>query len=224
MFVRSESIAFAASIALHGAVVVGFYEGWTGVAPIAIEGGQGSVQVELVSGAPEASATAAAPVLAIPRAEAKAQFVLQQPRPILPPRKLAPRPSAQRPASQPPALPVAPCAGGACPGGSGGGNATGAANGVSAENALTALRTPKPPYPWAARRDGFEGRVVLDIVVATDGHVRDAWVKASSGRTDCDRSALETVRDRWAFRPLSVAGIPIESRSRIVVVYELENS
>ena len=66
--------------------------------------------------------------------------------------------------------------------------------------------------------------MILDVVVAADGHVRDAWVQHSSGRPDCDRSALETVRDEWAFKPMTLAGIPIESRSRIVVVYELENS
>lgn len=225
MVFKSEAMSLFASLALHGVVAVGFYDGWLPLSTIAIEGGSGSVQVEFVPSeafaVERSSPVAAQPTVSAPLISAS-EMVLPTVRPVVPRavRRPAPRPPVARAMLQP----TDPCAGGACRGGSGGGNTSGAGNGVPPGQGLTALRTPKPPYPWAARREGFQGRVVLDVVVAADGHVRDVWVQRSSGRPDCDRAALETVRDEWAFKPMTMAGIPMESRSRIVVVYELENS
>ena len=205
---------------------MGFYGDWSALSPISVEGGDGAVFVDLVPGTVDRPAVASAPALVIPTPRTEDAFVLPKVRPVVSSPRLQPkRQQAVRPVTQTAQMqPADPCANGACNGGAGGGTTSEVGNGVPSASALTAVRTPKPPYPWAARRDGFEGRVVLDILVAANGRVRDAWVKQSSGRVDCDRSALQTVREEWAFRPLSLAGVPIESRSRIVVVYELENS
>lgn len=87
---------------------------------------------------------------------------------------------------------------------------------------LGLLRAPKPPYPWAARRAGFEGRVIVAVEVAKDGSVRTAELAKSSGREDCDQSAVETIRDRWYFEPARINGQPIDWRENIVVVYDLK--
>jgi len=112
-------------------------------------------------------------------------------------------------------------------GGGGGQGLYGSPNGVpggtgSLSPRIRLLYAPKPPYPWPARRDGFEGRVVFDVVVGPDGRLQDARVVQSSGREDCDEAALETVRDEWRFAAAEVDGHGILSQARFAVRYMLE--
>jgi TonB family protein len=86
------------------------------------------------------------------------------------------------------------------------------------------ISAPKPEYPYAARRAGFEGRVVLDIVVGSDGTVHAASVRQTSGRDDCDESAIKTLRDAWVFKPALRDGTAIEVKEKVAVVYKLEES
>jgi TonB family protein len=86
------------------------------------------------------------------------------------------------------------------------------------------ISAPKPEYPYAARRAGFEGRVVLNIIVGSDGTVRDASVQQTSGRDDCDESAIKTLRDAWIFKPALRDGTAIEVKEKVAVVYKLEES
>lgn len=82
---------------------------------------------------------------------------------------------------------------------------------------------PKPPYPWAARRAGFEGSVELDLDIAASGAVSLARIVQSSGREDCDKSALETITQKWKFSPATKNGVPIDWKEKVVVVYSLKN-
>lgn len=63
---------------------------------------------------------------------------------------------------------------------------------------------PKPPYPVAARRAGFEGAVVLRVLVDKSGEPKLAEVRKSSGRSDCDESAQRTVQNKWQFDPVAL--------------------
>ena len=83
------------------------------------------------------------------------------------------------------------------------------------------LRSPKPAYPPLARRANFEGRVVLDIVIAPTGEVSEAKIAQSSGREDCDLSAKETVLSRWEFKPARLNGVNVAWRERVAVSYRL---
>lgn len=94
-------------------------------------------------------------------------------------------------------------------------------NGI-VEGGASPYFTPKPPYPPAARRVGFEGRVVLDLVIGIDGRPKLAEVRESSGRQDCDDSARKTILDRWRFEPCMQAGTPVESRQQVAVRYQLQ--
>jgi protein TonB len=67
---------------------------------------------------------------------------------------------------------------------------------------------PAPPYPASARRLGEQGEVRLDIHVGADGEVIDVRLRASSGSTTLDHTAIDTVR-RWRFRPATVDGQPV---------------
>jgi protein TonB len=62
------------------------------------------------------------------------------------------------------------------------------------------LKNPPPDYPLVARRRGYEGRVVLDVLVDREGRVRDLSVSQSSGHGVLDRAATKAVKD-WLFEP-----------------------
>jgi len=62
----------------------------------------------------------------------------------------------------------------------------------------TSVYAPEPRYPKAAIRRGYQGVVLLDILVAGDGHVEKVKLKTSSGHGVLDRSALKGVK-KWRF-------------------------
>jgi periplasmic protein TonB len=73
-------------------------------------------------------------------------------------------------------------------------------------------------YPDAARRMGWQGKVILSFVIAADGSVRDFRIVQSSGFSILDRSAIETVSDTAPFpKP------PGEAQLVIPIVYRLDN-
>ena len=155
------------------------------------------------------------------------------PGPPAPPRRAAPLAPARRPAEE--AAPRAdttvaatgsggehggPSSGGA-PGTGGGGDGGG---GDGSGGARVAYGTnPLPPYPLLARRLGKEGVVVLEVVVAPDGHAAEGRVFRSSGFAALDESALTTVRDRWRFIPARRGGEPVESRVTVPIRFRLED-
>lgn len=57
-----------------------------------------------------------------------------------------------------------------------------------------------PPYPMAARRQGVQGRVKLDLLIEADGSVSQVRMRESSGSPLLDRSVMTTVR-QWRFIP-----------------------
>jgi periplasmic protein TonB len=59
---------------------------------------------------------------------------------------------------------------------------------------------PPPEYPSIARRRGYEGTVVLEVLVDERGRVSDLEVFQSSGHEALDRAALASVR-KWVFEP-----------------------
>lgn len=72
-----------------------------------------------------------------------------------------------------------------------------------------APRNSPPRYPELARRNGWEGRVVVRATVGADGRVISARAHASSGYGLLDRAAVETVKS-WRFEPRVVAGTAVE--------------
>lgn len=105
--------------------------------------------------------------------------------------------------------------------GFGNGNSFGGA-GEGDGDGLHVLQAPKPPYPLLARKAGFEGRVVLKIVVGKDGRVKNAEIIQSSGREDCDESARRTIIESWLFEPARRNGYPVEWGQKVAVSYRLQ--
>lgn len=103
--------------------------------------------------------------------------------------------------------------------------ATGAADStplIEARADVAGLSNPPPPYPLAARRRGMEGRVVLEVQVSADGRCTAARIRESSGYALLDDSARQTVQ-RWRFVPASRAGIAVDSRVEVPIVFRLRD-
>jgi len=81
------------------------------------------------------------------------------------------------------------------------------------------LHNPKPDYPSAARRFGFQGTVVLRVLIGVEGSPTEIRVEKSSGHNILDEAALTAVK-QWQFEPARegdsrVAGwvdVPIQFR------------
>lgn len=61
-------------------------------------------------------------------------------------------------------------------------------------------RNPPPVYPRQARRRGYEGVVVLEVLVSREGQAADVKILTSSGHGLLDRAAIKAVRE-WRFDP-----------------------
>lgn len=81
---------------------------------------------------------------------------------------------------------------------------------------------PLPEYPYLARQRHWEGEVWLLVTVSAHGRVEDLEVATSSGYGALDKAALNSVR-RWRFSPAEKAGIPVASRVKVPVRFQLQH-
>ncbi|ATY34198.1 energy transducer TonB [Sphingomonas psychrotolerans] len=72
-------------------------------------------------------------------------------------------------------------------------------------------------YPSEARDARIEGVVEIRFVLDRKGHVQDAWVASSSGRTSLDQEALAAIR-----RAVPMPGIPSELPDRIDITLPVD--
>ena len=84
------------------------------------------------------------------------------------------------------------------------------------------LNNPAPAYPAMSRRLGESGRVVVRVLIGTDGRAREAHVQKSSGYDRLDRVALETARDRWRYVPGTRGGVPEAMWFNVPINFVLE--
>ena len=69
-------------------------------------------------------------------------------------------------------------------------------------------------YPRASQRRNEQGRVVVRVVISTEGSVMDVWVKNSSGHQRLDEAALSAVR-KVKFKPYTENGIAYKAMADI---------
>ncbi|MFC1811829.1 energy transducer TonB [Thermodesulfobacteriota bacterium] len=61
-------------------------------------------------------------------------------------------------------------------------------------------QNPKPKYPRIATKRGYQGTVLLNVLVNRNGSVDDLRVSTSSGYAILDKAAMKSVKD-WLFVP-----------------------
>ena len=67
---------------------------------------------------------------------------------------------------------------------------------------FTDSMTPAPGYPAFAKRRGWQGEVLIELLVAADGSLVQAEIKRSSGHKILDKAALRALSG-WQLRPSS---------------------
>ena len=108
--------------------------------------------------------------------------------------------------------------------GSGSGDGIGNGNGEGSGGGVTEgpqiLSREEPVYPSAARSAGISGTTVVGFIIEADGSVSSAWVEQSSGSSSMDSAAVQSVQN-WRFVPARQNGIPVQSRSRVPIIFNL---
>jgi protein TonB len=69
------------------------------------------------------------------------------------------------------------------------------------------LHNPKAAYPAISQRRNEQGRVLVNVLIGTDGTAQRAEIKVSSGFDRLDQAALATVK-AWRYVPGKRAGVP----------------
>ena len=83
------------------------------------------------------------------------------------------------------------------------------------------LNNPKPGYPAISKRMGEQGKVVLRVLIGTDGLPQKVEINQSSGYDRLDRQAQEAVM-RWRFVPGKRNGVPEAMWSLVPINFVLE--
>ena len=80
---------------------------------------------------------------------------------------------------------------------------------------------PPPKYPAMARRRGYTGQVVLDVLVGQSGSVVDLRVSNSSGHAVLDEAAITAVKT-WLFEPGLRDSKKVKMWVRVPIRFELK--
>lgn len=102
----------------------------------------------------------------------------------------------------------------------GDGNGRGGLGAKSVYAGVSYAHTPKPAYPEEARKAGWQGTVILGVLVNVGGKPEKIEIKGSSGYAPLDRAAVEGLK-RWLFRPARYGERAVESWVKIPVVFQL---
>jgi TonB family protein len=79
---------------------------------------------------------------------------------------------------------------------------------------------PSPKYPRIARIRGYQGNVLLDVLVNDHGTVDEVKVFRSSGYPVLDRAATSTVK-QWQFEPGKIGEKKVDMWVRVPIRFEL---
>jgi TonB family protein len=80
----------------------------------------------------------------------------------------------------------------------------------------------KPIYPFAMRRSGMRGEVLVDFVVDIEGRVRNPYVVRSLNPS-FDDDAIDAVR-QWKFEPGMVGERPVPTHMQVPVIFSLDET
>jgi TonB family protein len=78
-----------------------------------------------------------------------------------------------------------------------------------------------PPYPKESVSLKEEGRVLVEVTIATDGAVSQAVVVKPSGHQRLDAAAANFVKGYWRWQPATRAGKPVTMNTRVSILFKL---
>ncbi len=84
------------------------------------------------------------------------------------------------------------------------------------------LANPAPHYPFVARRNGQEGRVVLRVQVSAAGNAKAIAVRQSSGYRLLDQAALAAV-ESWRFVPAKQGNVSVAGWVDVPISFQLKD-
>src|SRR3989344_129288 len=79
---------------------------------------------------------------------------------------------------------------------------------------------PKPPYTEDARKQNIQGNLLLQVIIRKNGRVEDIKIIKSLGH-GLDESAIETIANKWLFKPATLKGRPVDVQVQIEVTFNL---
>ena len=79
---------------------------------------------------------------------------------------------------------------------------------------------PPPSYPIIARKRGYQGNVVLEVLIDKRGKVLDLRIFSSSGHSILDKTAISSVK-KWLFEPGMRGRDKIEMWVRVPIRFNL---
>jgi periplasmic protein TonB len=104
------------------------------------------------------------------------------------------------------------------------GNGTESAEGGGATLAgVSYAHNPKPQYTPSARRERWEGRVVLTVLVDEEGRSKSLEVSRSSGFEALDKAAIEAVR-AWRFNSARYGDNRVKSWVKTPIEFRLKDA
>jgi periplasmic protein TonB len=83
------------------------------------------------------------------------------------------------------------------------------------------LQNPKPAYPPISKRLGEQGKVVVRVLIGTDGAAQRTELRQSSGYARLDQAALDTVQ-KWRYVPGKRNGVPEAMWFNVPINFVLE--
>ena len=85
---------------------------------------------------------------------------------------------------------------------------------------IGSINNPHPPYPLIARKKGFEGKLILEVLVNEDGSVKSTSIRESSGYEILDTVSKETV-EKWTFIPAKQMGRAVKDNIQVPIKFVL---
>ena len=85
---------------------------------------------------------------------------------------------------------------------------------------IGSINNPHPPYPLIARKKGFEGKLILEVLVNEDGSVKSTSIRESSGYEILDTVSKKTV-EKWTFIPAKKMGQAVKDNIHIPIKFVL---
>ena len=85
---------------------------------------------------------------------------------------------------------------------------------------IGSINNPHPPYPLIARKKGFEGKLILEVLVNEDGSVKSTSIRESSGYEILDTVSKKTV-EKWTFIPAKKMGRAVKDNIQVPIKFVL---